>query len=175
MPTQKKIDTVEELRSCIERSTITIAAEYRGLRVNEMGALRRAVRDAGVDLRVVKNRLFLRAAEAAGKPELAQLAEGPTAIVFGYEDVSAATKAVTEYMRTARNTFAVRNGVMDGQLLSLTDLQDLASLPTKPVLLAMLAGTLQAPVAQLAGLLNGSMRSLAGLLDARANQLEAAG
>jgi len=172
MPTQKKIDTVEELRECIERSAIAIAAEYRGMSMTELNTLRRAARDSGVDVKVVKNRLFVRAAEAAGKPEMAQLVEGPTAIAFGYDDVSTASKAVTEYMRAARNSFAIRRGVMDGQLLSLADLQDLASLPPRPVLLAQLAGLLQAPVTRLAGLLSGSMQNLAGLLDSRARQLE---
>ncbi len=174
MTTQKKIDTVEELRACIERSSIAIAAEYRGMSMTELNGLRRAARDAGVDVKVVKNRLFKRATEAAGKPEVAQLVEGPTAIVFGYDDVAAASKAVTEYMRTARNAFAVRKGVMDGQLLSLADLQELASLPARPVLLGQLAGLLQAPVTRLAGLLTGSMQNLAGLLDSRARQLEEA-
>ncbi len=174
MPTQKKIETVESLRDCIERSAITIAAEYRGLSMIEMNALRRAARDAGVDVKVVKNRLFLRAAHAAGRPEVAQLVEGPTAVFFGYDDVAAASKAVTEYMRTARNSFAVRKGVMDGQLLSLADLQDLASLPTRPVLLGQFVGLLQAPVTRLAGLLSGNVRSLANLLDSRARQLEEA-
>jgi large subunit ribosomal protein L10 len=174
MPTQKKIETVESLRDCIERSEIAIAAEYRGLSMPEMSALRRAARDANVDVKVVKNRLFSRAAEAAGKPEMAQLVEGPTAIIFGYDDVTIASKAVTEHMRTARNAFVIRMGVMDGQVLSLSDLQALASLPPKPALLAQLAGLLQAPVTRLAGLLNGSVQNLAGLLDARARQLEEA-
>jgi large subunit ribosomal protein L10 len=184
--TQKKIEAVEELRGRIERCTIAIAAEYRGLSVTEMGALRRAVRDAGVELRVVKNRLFARAAAAAQRPELAELVEGPTAIVFGYEDIAPAARAVTEYMRTARNAFAVRKGAMDGQLLSLADLQDLASLPPKPILIGQIAGALQSPIARFAGLvksvlavppgrlLNDSMYTFNGLLEARAKQLEAA-
>jgi len=175
MPTQKKIEAVESLRDCIERAAITISAEYRGLSMAEMNALRRAARDADVDVKVVKNRLFLRAADAAGKPEVAQLVEGPTAIFFGYDDVAAASKAVTEHMRSARNSFAVRKGVMDGQLLSLADLQDLASLPARPVLLGQLVGLLQAPVTRLAGLLNGNVRTLASLLDSRAKQMEEAG
>jgi large subunit ribosomal protein L10 len=186
MPTQKKIDTVEELRERIERCTIAIAADYRGLTVSEMGQLRRAIREAGVEMKVVKNRLFLRAAEAAGRPELAQLLEGPTAIVFGYEDIIAPAKAVTEYMRTARNAFQVRSGALEGQIVSSADLQSLASLPPRPVLIGQLAGALQSPLARLAGLLhnavgngpgrllNDSMFTLAGLLDARAGQLEAA-
>ena len=63
MPTQKKVERVEELRERIERSSIAIAADYRGLTVTEMSQLRRAIREAGVEMRVVKNRLFLRAAE----------------------------------------------------------------------------------------------------------------
>ncbi len=186
MATQKKIETVEELRERIERSSIAVAAEYRGLTVSEMGQLRRAIREAGIELRVVKNRLFLRAANAAGKPELAELLEGPTAIIFGYDDVTSPARVATEYMRTARNAFAVRKGVLDGQLLSLADLQDLAALPPREVLIGRVAGALQAPVARLAGLLasaltnpagvllNDSMRSLGGLLEARATQLEGA-
>lgn len=187
MPTQKKVETVEELREQIEKSTITIAADYAGLSVSEMLTLRRAVRDTGsVEMRVVKNRLFRRAAEAAGKPELVELLEGPTAIIFGYEDVVAPAKAAADYMRTARNTFALRKGVMDGQVLSSADLQSLASLPPKPVLLGELATALQGPIAQFAGLvrnilqvppgrlLNDTMYTFAGLLEARAKQVEGA-
>ena len=186
MPTQKKIEMVGELRQRIERCAIAIAAEYRGLSASEMGQLRRAARDAGVELRVVKNRLFLRAAQEAGRPDLAELLEGPTAIVFGYDDIAASARVVTEYARTARNAFAVRKGVLDGQVLSLADLQDLANLPSREVLVARVAGALQGPVARLAGLLNAalanpagrllndSMYTFAGLLDARAKQLEGA-
>ena len=186
MPTQKKIETVEELRERIERCTIAIAADYRGLTVTELGQLRRAIREAGVEMRVVKNRLFLRAAEEAGQPELAELLEGPTAIIFGSDDVAASAKAATEYMRQARNAFAVRKGVLDGRVLSLADLQDLASLPPKPIMIARLAGALQGPLARLAGLLgnllanppgrllNDSFYTFAGLLEARAKQLEGA-
>jgi large subunit ribosomal protein L10 len=186
MPSQKKIEAVRELRDRIQRCAIAIAADYRGLTVTEMGQLRRVIREAGVELRVVKNRLFLRAAQEAERPEMAELVEGPTAIVFGYDDVAAPARAVTEYTRSARNAFAVRKGVLDGQLLSAADLQDLANLPPRAVLAGQVAGALQAPVARLAGLLssllanppgrllNDSLYNFAGLLEARANQLEGA-
>ena len=91
-----------------------------------------------------------------------------------------------QYARSARNTFAVRKGVMDGQVLSAAVLQELADLPPRPVLVAHLAGALQAPVAHLAGLLgnllasppgrllNDSLYTFAGLLEARTKQLEGA-
>ena len=186
MPTQKKVETVEELRERIERCVIAIAGDYRGLRVPEMSRLRRAVREAGVELRVVKNRLFLRAAQEAGRPELAELLEGPTAIIFGYDDITAPARAATEYMRSARNAFAVRKGVLDGQVLSLADIQDLANLPPREILVGQVVGALQSPLVRLAGLLrnllgnapgrllNDSLYTFAGLLEARAKQLEGA-
>lgn len=186
MPTQRKIETVEELRERIARCAIAIAADYRGLTVSEMGALRRAAREADVELRVVKNRLFLRAAEAAGRPQMAELVEGPTAIVFGYDDVVASARAVTEYERSARNAFAVRKAVLDSHVLEKADVEELATLPPRPVLVGRVAGALQAPVARLAQLLsaalanppgrllNDSLITFAGLLEARAKQLEGA-
>ena len=174
MPTEKKIEAVQQLRQRIERAAIVIAAEYRGLTPGQLGELRRAIRDAGTEMKVVKNRLFQRAAQEAQRPELAELLEGPTAVIFGYEDVAASAKAVTEYIRQARNAFAVRKGMMDGQLLSAADIQELARLLPRPVLLGQLAGVLQAPITRLASLLNGTVRNLAGLLDARAKQLEEA-
>lgn len=186
MATQKKVDTVEELRDRIERCAIAIAADFRGLKVTEMVQLRRAIRDAGVEIRVVKNRLFLRAAEAAGKPEMAELVEGPTAIIFSYDDAVAPARAATQYARSARNAFAVRKGLMNGQVLSASVLQELADLSPRPVLAGQLAGALRAPVAHLAGLLsnllasppgrllNDSLYTFAGLLEARTKQLEGA-
>ena len=187
MPTEKKIETVQELRDRIERCAIVIAADYRSLSVTEMVQLRRAIYEAeGSEMRVVKNRLFLRAAQDAGHPEMAELMDGPTAVIFGFGDVAAPARAASEYMRTARNTFAMRKGVMDGQLLNLADLQDLATLPPRPMLVARVAGALQAPFARLAGLLhnmvsnapgrllNDSVSTFSGLLEARAKQLEGA-
>lgn len=186
MPTQRKIDTVQELRDRIERCSIAIAADYRGLSVTEMVTLRRAIREAGIEMRVVKNRLFLRAAQDANRPEMAELLDGPTAIIFGYDDVTIPAKAAAEYMRSARNAFAVRNGVMDSQLLSRADLDDLGSLPPRDILVGQVAAAIQAPVARLAGLLssllanpagrllNDTMYTFTGLLEARATQLEGA-
>lgn len=186
MATEKKIEIVAELRDRIERCVIAVATDYRGLTVTEMVALRRAIREAGVEIRVVKNRLFLRAAQEAGRPEMAELLDGPTAVLFGYDDVTAPAKAATEYIRTARNAFDMRNGVLDGQVLDKAQLRELASLPSRDVLLGMVAGALQSPIANLAGLLhkllpaapgrllNDSVQSFSGLLEARAKQLEGA-
>ncbi len=184
MPTQKKIDTVEELKQRISRATITIGADYRGLRVPEMEQMRRRLRQARVEVRVVKNSLLRLAADQTGMPELMQVVEGPTALVLGYEDPLEAAKAVTEYARSAPPTFAIRGAFMEGQVVSTEDLRNLVRLPPKPVMLAQLTGQLQSPVAVLSGLLGSPIRELAsllqsalselpGLVEARARQLEA--
>lgn len=186
MPTQKKIETVEELAERIGRCTIAVSTEYRGLSVSEMVRLRRQLREAGIEMRVVKNTLFRLAAEQAGRPDLASLAEGPTAIAFAYGDIIAPAKVLVEYQRTARNAFAVRKAFSDGQMLSAKEIEELATLPSREVLAGRLAGSLQAPVARLAGLLASClvnpagrlffdrMFRLRGLLEARAAQIEGA-
>jgi large subunit ribosomal protein L10 len=185
MPTQKKIDTVEELKQRISRATITIGTDYRGLRVPEMEQMRRRLRQANVEVKVVKNNLLRLAADQAEIPELMQIVEGPTALVLGYEDPIEAAKATTEYARSAPPTFAIRGGFMEGVVISPDELRDIVNLPPKPVMLAQLAGQLQSPLAVLSGLLDSPIRELAsllqsalselpGLIEARARQMETA-
>ena len=184
MPTQKKIELVRDLRDRIERCVIAVATDFRGVTVAEMVQIRRFMREAGVEMRVVKNRLFMLAAKEAKRPEMAELVDGPTAVIFSYDDVTAPARAVTEYVRSSRNEFPMRMGVMDGQVLSSADLRELADLPPREVLIGQLAGALQAPIAGLTGLfnamlanpagrlLNDSVNTFAGLLESRAKQLE---
>jgi len=183
MPTQKKIDLVEQLKQNLERATITVSTDFRGLRVKEIEEMRRHLRRANVEVKVVKNRLLRLAADETGTPELMQIVDGPTALALGYEDPIAAAKAITEYARSAPPTFAIRGAFMDGQAISPDDLRDLVSLPPRPVMLARLAGNIQAPLAAFVGLLDSPLRELASLLqsalselpsllEARARQLE---
>src|SRR5947209_6633201 len=102
MPTERKATLISELEELVSRSTVTISASYRGMTVAEMTTLRRRMRDAGVELRVVKNTLFRMAAERAGKPELSRIVEGPTALVFGFAGPNEPATAIGEYMRTGR-------------------------------------------------------------------------
>ncbi len=185
MPTEKKIRTVAELQELLAHAQMAVSAAYAGLTVAEMNQLRRALRSAGLEAHVVKNRLFEIAANAAGRPEAAALTEGPTMILFAKDDVVAAAKAITEYVRTARNAFQPRKAYLSGQVLDARVLQELAELPPREVLLGQLAGALASPVARLKGLfdriltnpagnlLNGLLRETVGLLEARARQIEA--
>jgi large subunit ribosomal protein L10 len=174
MPTEKKIQEVEELTATLARSKVVIGADYRGLRVDEVTALRRQLRENGVEMHVVKNTLFLRAAEAAGIPGAAALADGPTALIFGFDDPLAPIKTVVEYQRTARNTFAARMAFLDGEVIPANRLSELAALPPKEVMIAEFAGMLQSPITNLVYLLQATVQEFSGLLDARADQMGAA-
>lgn len=175
MPTARKEADVAELRDMVSRATISISATYRGLSVADMTALRRKLREAGVEVRVIKNSLFRRAADQAGKAQVAEIATGPTAILFGYGDVAASAKSVQEFLRANRNTsLAVQAAYFDGQVLGPEALADLASLPSKEQLLADFMGGLRSPIANFASLMSATIQGFAGLIDARAQQLEAA-
>jgi large subunit ribosomal protein L10 len=171
MPTPKKEQMVEELRERIARSTIAVAADYRGLTVPEMDQLRRKMRSAGIDLKVVKNTLTRLAAERAGKPALSELMAGPTALAFGYGDIADVARAFSDYLPKAPATFSVRGFHLDGRILPAPELIELAKMPPREVLLAQVAGQLQSPLATLAALLEAPLAELARLLEAMASQL----
>lgn len=175
MPTQQKIDRVSALADKLERSTITVTADYTGISVNEMTDLRRQMRASGVEFTIIKNTLMDLAAEAANRPQVKDIVEGPTAIAFGYEDPLNVAKAISDFVRNSRSALAVRGAVMgDGPVMSSEEVNRLASLPPKPQLMANLLGQLQAPMQRLLGALNGPLQSLDGLLQARIQQLESA-
>ncbi|HEY8173169.1 MAG TPA: 50S ribosomal protein L10, partial [Dehalococcoidia bacterium] len=134
--------------------------------------LRRTLRAANVEARVVKNRLFQLAANQAGIPDAGAIVDGPTLVVFGYGDVVAPSKAIADYIRTARNSFAPRKVYMDGEVVAGSRVSELASLPSREELIGKLAGAFISPVQTLATLLGDSMQSFARLVDARASQLE---
>jgi len=185
MPTQRKIDAVADLKERLEKATIIVSTEYRGLRVKEMEDLRRKLREGGLEVRVVKNTLLKRAADEAGEPDVIRIVEGPTALAIGYGDVIEASKAVAAYAQGAPATFAVRGGYMDGAVLTANDIRDLVRIPPRPVLIAQFMGQMQSPLAgfiglldaplqELSGLMNSLLSELPGLVEARAKQLEAA-
>lgn len=174
MPTERKQRLLSELEDVIARSTVAISANYRGMTVAEMTGLRRRMRESGVELHVVKNSLLRMAAERGGKSALAQIVEGPTALVFGFAEPNEPASALTEYVRTSRTALTLNGAYFDGQVLPAAGVAELASLPSRPQLLAQFMGGIQSPVAMLAGLLTGTLREFAGLIEARSGQLESA-
>jgi len=176
LPTQQKIDRVQDIKGRIERSTIAMTTRYSGISVNQMIELRRAMKAGGVDFTIVKNTLLSLAADKAQKPQLKEIVDGPTAIALGYDDPVEAAKAMADFIRTGGTTLAIIGAVMgDDAPMSSSEFTRLAALPPKPILLAMLLGQLQSPIARMATVMNGPLQSMGNVLAARVRQLEEEG
>jgi large subunit ribosomal protein L10 len=167
MPTEAKRETVAALTEEARTATAMIISEYRGLRVSELGEIRRNLRKQDVTYRIVKNRLMKIAARDAGIESLAPLFEGPTAVAFvkGEETVSA--RAVIDAFRPYR-VIRVTGGLLGDRVISAEDVIRLSQLPSRDVLLAEVAGAVAAPMASLAGLFDAPLRDIAGLVGALA-------
>jgi large subunit ribosomal protein L10 len=158
MPTEAKRETVAELREALSSSRTLIVSEYRGLSVKELAEIRRALRKQDVTYRIVKNRLMRIAAQDTVGEALGPLLVGPTAIAFG-TDESTTAKAVLDATRPYK-IVTITGAVLGNRSISADAVRTLASLPPREVLLAKLAGGMQAPMATLAGLLSANIRNL---------------
>ena len=158
MPTEAKRESVAELREALAGSRTLIISEYRGLTVKEIAEIRRALNKQSVTYRVVKNRLLRIAAQDTIGEALSPLLTGPTAIAFG-ADESATAKAVIDATRPYK-VVTITGAVLGDRAISADAVRSLANLPPREVLLAKLAGGMQAPVATLAGLLAANIRNL---------------
>jgi large subunit ribosomal protein L10 len=169
MPTEAKRETVESLRAELDASRTVIVSEYRGLKVKEIGEIRRALRKQNVSYRVVKNRLMRIAAQDTGASDaLSPLLVGPTAIAFG-TDEAATAKAVIDAVRPYR-IVKITGGVLGSQAIDADGVTRLASLPSREVLLAEAVGAIAAPMSTVAGLFDAPFRDVLGLVTALIDQ-----
>jgi large subunit ribosomal protein L10 len=174
MPTEAKRATIAELREDLAGSTTLITTEYRGLKVREIGEIRRALRKNNVSYRVVKNRLMRIAAEQEGNAGVAELLRGPSAIAFGSGDEAFVARTVIDAVRPYK-LVKVTGAVVAGKALDADGVQKLATLPPREVLLAQVAGAFNAPATQVAGLLAANLRNLGSLLAQLSEQKAQAG
>ncbi len=159
MPTEAKRETIAQLRQDLAGSRTLIVSEYRGLKVKEIAEIRRALHKQDVTYRVVKNRLMRIAAEDSVGEALSPLLTGPTAIAFGTDETTTA-KAVIEATRPYNKIVRITGGVLGDKAIDADAVTRLAALPPREVLLAKLAGGMQAPIGTLAGLFAAPLRNL---------------
>ena len=169
----EKEAVVAEVRAKLEQADAVIVTEYRGLTVPNLATLRLSLRNAGAEYRVYKNTLARFAAREAGIEGLDELMVGPTAITFVNGDVAAVAKSLKEFSKT-NPLLVLRGGAMSGKALSAKDVEVLADLPPREVMLAKFAGLMQAPLVKTAGLLQALPRNMAYGLKALIDQKEAA-
>jgi large subunit ribosomal protein L10 len=168
--TPKKEATVEELREMLSRSSLAVVADYRGLKVSDLQALRTTLRPLNAEARVAKNTLTSIAAEQAGKQGLVEHLAGPTILITAYDDPVGVAKAVGDFARTSR-ILRVRGGVAGQRTIDEASLATIATLPSRDVLIGRVVGQIQAPLYGLVGVLSGTIRKFAYVLQARIDQL----
>ncbi|TMM08455.1 MAG: 50S ribosomal protein L10 [Actinobacteria bacterium] len=169
---EQKEKVVEELAGRLKAADTLLVADYRGLTMPQIDALRTRLLESGARFTVVKNTLTRRAAEAAGSDALLTLLEGPTAIAFleADGDMLAAAKALADMARESR-VLAIRGGVLEGRILSAEEVESLATLPPFDVLRSQVLGAITAPLTTIVGLFSAPLQNLIGLIDARIEQL----
>jgi large subunit ribosomal protein L10 len=164
---EKKKAVVAEISAQVAKAKAIVVAEYRGLEVGRMTELRAKARKAGVYLRVLKNTLARRAVEGTPFAGLSQHIRGP--LVYGISpDPVAPAKVLDEFAR-ANDKLVIRAGAMPNAVISAKEVTALATLPSRDELLAMLLGTMQAPIVQFVRTLNEVparfVRTLAAIRD----------
>ena len=164
MPTQQKTKAVENLEKQARESAGLLVTSFKALKTVEFNEIRAKLRLLKCEYRVVKNSLTRIALKNAGMSELADMLQGPTALVLERGDAIAATKVIFEFAKTHEN-LKVNGGYFEGKVLDGKELKAIAALPSREILLAQLLGTLQAPMVNLVSVLQAPMRDLVGVLD----------
>jgi large subunit ribosomal protein L10 len=170
---EDKERVVAELTEKLRTADTLIVADYRGLTMPQIDALRSKLIENGARLSVVKNTLTRRAAEAAGADALLALLEGPSAIAFieADGDTVAVAKALADSARETK-VLEIRGGVMQGRVVSGPDVVELSKLPPLEILRGQVLGAIIAPLSAFAALVNAPLQNLVGLIDARIEQLQ---
>jgi large subunit ribosomal protein L10 len=163
---------VGELTERLQATDTLIVADYRGLTMKEVDALRGELLQHGARFTVVKNSLTRRAAEAAGAETVLTLLDGPTAIAFLETDGDpvAVAKALAESARTTK-VLTVRGGLLDGRAMTAEEVEELGKLPPLDMLRGQVLGAVAAPLYAIVGLFAAPLQDLHGLLQARIDQL----
>jgi large subunit ribosomal protein L10 len=160
MPRPEKVAVVDEIRTKLAEADAAMLTEYRGLTVPELARLRAALRGAGTEYKVFKNTLARRAVADSHLDSVASMFEGPVAIAFVRGDAAGAAKALRDFGRT-NPALIVKGGLLGERLVTPRDIEALAELPSREVLLAQVAGAFQAPLTKMAGLMQAFTRNFA--------------
>jgi large subunit ribosomal protein L10 len=174
MATDKKVKIVAGLQETFSRSNVGVFTDYRGLTTAELNELRGKLREAGIEYKVVKNSLAQLAVKSAGRGDLASAFTGPLAVAFDYSDSPVVAKVLTEYIRATKSVLGIKGGFLGERLLTPAEVETLAKLPSKPVLISQVLAGMKSPLYGLVNVLAGPVRGIMGVLQARIKQLEGA-
>jgi len=168
---EKKTQIIDQLTDKLSRSTIVIATSYQGLSAREMTGLRRSLAGTAVAYQVVKNTLTRFATQRAGKEQVMSIIDGPTALVFGYDDAVEAAKVFNQHIKSTGVAVQIKGALLGERVLTADEVIVLASLPPKEILISQLIAQLQATVRGLHNVLSFPLYSLGYILQARIQNL----
>ncbi|MEY2574716.1 MAG: large subunit ribosomal protein [Verrucomicrobiota bacterium] len=169
----EKASIVSDLSEKLNRSPFLLVTDYQRMKVDQFGELRNRLAPAGAEVRVVKNSFLKRAMADSGMPDVGDKLTGQTAIVLGENDVAPIAK-ILKLFAAEFKIATLKIGVVDKAVLSTSDVEALAELPSREILLSQLLGLLLAPATRLVRVLNEPASAFARLLAAKAEKGEAA-
>ena len=169
MARPEKVAEVQAITERLQSAQSLVLADFTGLTVHQMTDFRAQCREKNIDCRVVKNRLAIRAADAAELSFLKDHLKGPTALVFGPESQVGPAKLVIEFAKD-NDKMQVKGGLVDGQYLDADQVLALSKVPSKDELIAKMMGSINSPLTGLAMVMNGVISGLARAIDAVAKQ-----
>ncbi|HEX7475640.1 MAG TPA: 50S ribosomal protein L10 [Dehalococcoidales bacterium] len=174
MPTEKKKNIMDGIEHKFADCDSGFMTDYRGLKTSDIVALRRKLKENGVEFHIVKNTLARIAAGKAGKDQIGSLFEGPLAIVFVKGDISKSAKILTDHIAATKLALTIKGGYLGNRLLNAKEVVRLSTLPSKEILLTQVLGGMQGPLYALLNQVNAPLRGLAYVLQGRIKQLETA-
>ncbi|OGH98764.1 MAG: 50S ribosomal protein L10 [Candidatus Melainabacteria bacterium RIFOXYA12_FULL_32_12] len=169
-----KNEKIQELSDSIAKSKVAIVTDYRGLTVAEITDLRRQLQKEGAEYTVVKNTLTKIAIKDTPYDGLENFLEGPSAVVFGFQDQVAPAKILTQFIKKAKKVdLKLKGGVLEGKILSPEEIRQLSELPSKEELYAKILGSVNSPASGLVNVINGVARALVIAMEEVRKQKEA--
>ena len=160
---------VQEIADKMKNAQGTVVVDYRGLNVEEVTELRKKARENNIDYKVYKNSMMRFAAKEAGVEGLLDVLVGPTAIAFCEDDPVAPAKLINDFAGEHK-ALEIKAGVVEGKVLDVAGVKELAELPPREVLVARILGGLNAPISGFANVLNANLKGLVVALNAIAEQ-----
>jgi len=172
---ERKVQTVEDLKTALLNSKLTVVSDYQGTTVHEITELRREIQKAGGGFMVAKNTLVrLAVKEQSFAGTLDEFLTGPTGVVYTDGDPVPVAKALTDYIKKIKKT-TIKGGVLEGKRVSEDDIRSIAALPSREVLISKLLGSMNSPAQNVVYALTGVSRNLVYALEAIRKQKEEQG
>lgn len=173
-PRRDKVAAVEDIQSRFSSASAVVLTEYRGMTVAELAELRTQLREAGADFKVYKNTLASIAARNVGAEEIVEHLQGPTGFAFATEDPVLLAKKLSDYAKKVP-ALVLKGGLLENKVLSGDDVDRLAKLESREVMLSKMAGMFLSPIQQVANLFSASFNQLGAVLAQLRDKLEAEG